>query len=59
MLDSWIQDMTSNSVCMPEDVNIKFDEYSRDGWELLKKDSTHFFWVNLTVSYTAFFEKNF
>jgi hypothetical protein len=50
---------------MPEDVNIKFDEYGSEGWELIKvvpklKGGFYAFflgWINLTVGYTAFFKR--
>lgn len=50
---------------LPEDVNIKFDEYGREGWELIKieqrmKNGYYIFfigWINLTVGYTAFFKR--
>jgi hypothetical protein len=50
---------------MPEDVNIKFDEYGSEGWELIKvvpKLKGGFYalflgWINLTVGYTAFFKR--
>ena len=50
---------------MPEDVNIKFDEFGREGWELIKvvpklKGGFYAFfmgWITLTVGYTAYFKR--
>jgi hypothetical protein len=51
---------------LPEDINIKFDEYGRDGWELVKIEQRMkgglfflFFlgWINLTAGYIGFFKR--
>jgi len=50
---------------LPEDVNIEFDRYGSEGWELVKIEpkmdggfmAFSFGWVKLTVGYIAFFKR--
>jgi hypothetical protein len=53
------------STGLPDELNVKFDEYGREGWELVKVEPKldggiiifGFGWFKQTVGYVAFFKR--
>jgi hypothetical protein len=58
----WINADRRTGICLPSDLNQKFDEYGAEGWELASTESisraTYFPWGGAkSVSLIAFFKR--